>query len=308
MRNERKASVELRHLRYFYEVANEMNFTRAAEKLNIAQPPLSKQIKDLEEELGVQLFERRPHFLALTPEGTVFKQYAGQILELADRSKEAVREMGSGLNGTINISAVEGGSTQRMLSKWILEFSKDHPAVRFNIWTGSSDEIVTRLRDGLCDFGIGQDIRAAAGIRSVILYRQNWTAIIPKNLPVAEGEEDSLDATELLPYDLIIPLREDRLDEINSWFRNIEAGMKIKCRYANVRSAYELSRQGVGVSLYPGDASEVTDSKRDRYVVMKTIRNPKKKVAFMMLFNESRILSNVASEFAKYIRRQDFQS
>ena len=61
--------MELRHLRYFYEAANEMNFTKAAEKLNIAQPPLSKQIKDLETELGVSLFVRRPHFLALTPEG-----------------------------------------------------------------------------------------------------------------------------------------------------------------------------------------------------------------------------------------------
>ena len=128
--------MELRHLQYFYEVSNEMNFTRAAEKLCIAQPPLSRQIRDLEEELGVQLFERRPHFLGLTPEGSVFRQYAGQILELADRAKEVVREMGQGLNGTIDISAVEGGSTQRMLSKWIKEFSETHPAVRFNIWTG----------------------------------------------------------------------------------------------------------------------------------------------------------------------------
>lgn len=297
--------MELRHLKYFYEVSNEMNFTRAAEKLSIAQPPLSRQIRDLEEELGVQLFERRPHFLGLTPEGTVFRQYAGQILELADRAKEAVREMGQGLNGTIDISAVEGGSTQRMLSKWIKEFSETHPAVRFNIWTGGSDEIVTRLRNGLCDFGIGQDIRAAAGIRSVTLYRQNWTAIIPRSCPVLSDDQESIDIMDLLPYDLIIPMREDRLDEINSWLKSSETTLKVRCRYANVRSAYELARQGVGISLYPGDATEVTDSGRDRYVVMKPIRNPKRKVAFMMLFNESRILSNVASEFAKYIRRQE---
>ena len=82
--------MELRHLRYFYAVALEMNFTKAAESLHIAQPPLSRQIMDLEEELGVKLFIRRPHFLALTPEGELLKQYAAQILDLADKAAENV--------------------------------------------------------------------------------------------------------------------------------------------------------------------------------------------------------------------------
>ena len=72
--------MELRHVRYFMAVAEEMNFTKAAEKLCIAQPPLSRQIKDLEEELGTELFERTSHSLHLTEAGILFKQYAEQLL------------------------------------------------------------------------------------------------------------------------------------------------------------------------------------------------------------------------------------
>ncbi|MBD9157147.1 MAG: LysR family transcriptional regulator, partial [Lachnospiraceae bacterium] len=74
--------MELRHIRYFKAVADEKNFTRAAEKLNIAQPPLSRQIQDLEKELDTKLFLRSPHSISLTEEGELFLQYANQILDL----------------------------------------------------------------------------------------------------------------------------------------------------------------------------------------------------------------------------------
>ena len=80
--------MELRHIRYFKAVAEEKNFTKAAEKLAIAQPPLSRQIQDLEAELGTPLFIRSPHKVTLTEEGELFLQYASQILDLVNRSEE----------------------------------------------------------------------------------------------------------------------------------------------------------------------------------------------------------------------------
>ena len=79
--------MELRHIRYFKAVAEEKNFTRAAEKLAIAQPPLSRQIQDLEEELGTELFVRSPHKVTLTEEGELFLQYASQILDLVSNQR-----------------------------------------------------------------------------------------------------------------------------------------------------------------------------------------------------------------------------
>lgn len=93
--------MELRHIRYFLAVLAEMNFTRAAQKLCIAQPPLSRQIQELEEELGVKLFERRPHALRLTEEGMIFKEYATQVINLVNKSTEDIRERNHGLQGTL---------------------------------------------------------------------------------------------------------------------------------------------------------------------------------------------------------------
>ena len=100
--------MELRHIRYFLAVASEMNFTRAAQKLCIAQPPLSRQIQELEEELGVKLFERRPHALRLTEEGMIFKEYATQVINLVNKSTEDIRERNHGLQGTLYLASVEG--------------------------------------------------------------------------------------------------------------------------------------------------------------------------------------------------------
>ena len=100
--------MELRHIRYFIAVAENMSISRAAQELLIAQPPLSRQIRDLEDELGADLFERTPQGLRITPEGNAFLQYARQIMDLAERSRIHVFEMAKGIQGTIDIASVEG--------------------------------------------------------------------------------------------------------------------------------------------------------------------------------------------------------
>lgn len=116
--------MELRHIRYFKAVAEEKSFTKAAEQLAIAQPPLSRQIQDLEAELGTTLFLRTPHKVSLTEEGELFLQYANQILDLVNRSEEDVRERKEGLQGTLYIASVEA-AVPGCLPSGSPDFSRD---------------------------------------------------------------------------------------------------------------------------------------------------------------------------------------
>ena len=113
--------MELRHIHYFLVLAEEKSFTKAVQRLLIAQPPLSRQIKDLEEELGVELFHRSSKGVTLTEAGQKFRQYALQIEHLSNQSVEVVREMDKGLQGTLYLASVEGRAPH-LISEWIAGF------------------------------------------------------------------------------------------------------------------------------------------------------------------------------------------
>ena len=209
--------MELRHIRYFIAVAENMSISRAAQELLIAQPPLSRQIRDLEDELGADLFERSPQGLRITPEGNAFLQYARQIMDLAERSRAHVFEMAKGMQGTIDIASVEGHAP-RLIAQWIAGFRKDRPGVEYSIWNGSTDDVIYRVTQGLADLGVITAPFNADGMFSVPVFREPWTAMIPASDPLAKLPGDTISVSALRDRDLIIPSRESRFQEILNWF------------------------------------------------------------------------------------------
>lgn len=291
--------MELRHIRYFLAVAEEMSFTRAAEKLCIAQPPLSRQIKDLEEELGVPLFLRKPHALQLTDEGQVFRQYAVRVLDLVRRSEEDVREMQTGLHGVIYLATVEGHAP-KLFSQWIAGFQKENPHVTYNLWNGNSDDVLNRLMKGLCELAIIMEPHNAEGVYSVPVYQEPWIAMIPDACPLAQEPGDTVDFQRVTEYDLIIPSRESRLQEIVGWSSTPDKPLKVRCRMSHMLNAYELTRQNVGITLYPASANIGTDSS----VCIKRLVNPSVTASYVLIWDKGRPLSHAAEEFLKYIQTQ----
>lgn len=249
--------MELRHIRYFLAVAEEMNFTRAAERLHIAQPPLSRQIQELETELDAKLFIRKPHALQLTEEGVLFRQYAQQILELVKKSSEDIREMEHGLQGTLYLASVEGYAP-RLFSEWIAEFHRVYPHVTYNMWNGNSDDVVNRVMKGLCDLAIIAEPHNAEGVESISVYQEPWVAMIPAHHPLACADGAPVRLEELLPYELIIPSRESRLEEINSWFRDTGKKPIVRCRNYNFSGSGRRTRYRRG-DLYPEADRAVCD-------------------------------------------------
>ena len=121
--------MDLRSLHYFSVVAEELNITRAAERLNMSQPPLSSQIKGLEEELGVLLFIRGKRHLTMTEAGALLYRRARQLLELSEQTQQEIRSL-DGLSGDLNISLVEGRAPY-LLARWIAGFRSEFPLVTF---------------------------------------------------------------------------------------------------------------------------------------------------------------------------------
>ena len=145
--------MELRVLRYFIEVARTQNITAAAERLHITQPTLSKQLMDLEDELGAKLFERGKRRTTLTEDGMLLFQRAKEIVALADLTESAFRSTDERIAGDIAIGC---GETEgmRLLVDAMKEMRAAHPGVTFRLSSGNFEDISDRLDSGLVDFGL----------------------------------------------------------------------------------------------------------------------------------------------------------
>lgn len=295
IRMERK-DMELRHIRYFMAVADELNFTRAAEKLCIAQPPLSRQIHELEEELGAQLFLRQPHALRLTAEGELFREYASQILALQGKSVKDIREMKTGFPGTINLATV-GGRAPSLMIGWIAGFRREHAFVSYHIWNGDSDDIQERLKRGLCELGIITEPCKNPNVNSLPVYEEPWVAMIPADHPLAETNE-SINLKELAEEDLIIPSGDSLLQEISGWFSFVGKHPVVRCTTSHSQDALELTRQGMGIAISPASGSAAADSS----VCFREIVNPHKTVRYTLIWSKMGRLSTGAQELLEYIR------
>ncbi len=290
--------MELRHIRYFMAVAEELNFTKAAEKLHMAQPPLSRQIQDLEKELGARLFHRTPHMLKLTEEGVLFSQYAVQILELARRSAEGIRELHTGLTGTLYLASVEGHAP-RLISEWIAGFHKLHPHVQYDLWNGSSDEVTDRVTKGLCDLGIITSPYSTEGLSVLPVYDEPWVAILPKDHLLALEDGDTIRLEKLSPFELIIPSRRSRLQEITGWFELSGNRPHILCRISNTLNAYMLVEQGVGIAIYPASANDI---RTPDSICIRRITDPSVTVSYALIWKKNQNLSHAAEALIRYVR------
>jgi DNA-binding transcriptional LysR family regulator len=146
--------MELRHLRYFTAVAEEQNVTRAAARLHVSQPPLSRQIRDLEEELGVELFKRTPKSLELTGAGKIFLAEARSVLLRADEAVQAVRALAKGARGQVRVGYAPS-LTVEILPRALKLFEQENPGTRVSLHDCSTEECGRKLLDKKLDVALG---------------------------------------------------------------------------------------------------------------------------------------------------------
>lgn len=193
--------MEIRVLRYFLAVAREESITRAAEYLHISQPTLSKQLKDLEQELGKKLFVRGNYNVHLTDEGMLLRKRAEDILAMVDKTTDEFHALGELTGGDVYIGCAESWLIG-LLAEAIRDFRRDYPGFRFHITSGGTEQVVERLDRGLLDF--------AAIVEPPNLSRYNylevpgcdsWGLLMRKDHPLAQKAH--ITADDLIGLDLI---------------------------------------------------------------------------------------------------------
>ena len=288
--------MELRTLRYFSVVAREKNITKAAQLLNMSQPPLSSQIHNLEEELGVPLFIRGKRRLELTPEGELLQLRAQQILDLEDKTCQEIRSMRNSMTGTLCIGLVEG-RTPYFAAELISGFLEEFPLVRYNLWNGSSDDVIDRLNKGLADVAIIAAPYDTEHLDGVKLGVEPWVAMIPAGHPLSEHSGEEIPLSKLVGQPLIVPSRKSRIQAIRQWFAEIGAEPSILCETSNYIDAAALVERQVGISIFP----QTIQTAGDQFTA-KTIVHPSRMAEYFLVWKKETMLPLVAEEFLNFTR------
>lgn len=180
--------MELRVLRYFLTVAREQSFTRAASRLHITQPTLSRQLAALEEELGTVLFDRGGRHITLTDEGLLLKRRALEILDLEDKILEEFHSDESEIEGIIHIGCGEFVAVET-LAEILGQYKKQYPLVQITLHTGTADTILSKMNQGLIDLGLFMEPVNTEELEYIrIRESDQWVTGMRPEDPLAEKE------------------------------------------------------------------------------------------------------------------------
>ena len=288
--------MELRTLRYFVVVAQELNITRAAERLNMSQPPLSNQMKALEEELGVKLFIRGKRQLQLTDAGRLLLLRATQILDMTDKAQHEVMSLEGGMSGTINLGIVEGRAPF-LIARWISGFKEEFPKVKYSMWNGSSDDVLDRLRQGLVDLAVIAAPYDTEHLEGITVGRGPWVAIMSRTNELAQIPGDEIPLQSLAGKPLIVPSRPSRIDAIRAWFAEADAEPNIICTLSNYLDAVAMSELDIGITIFPRTTYTPND-----LLVTKIITEPARQIEYVLVRMKNREPSELMTEFINFVR------
>lgn len=191
--------MEIRVLRYFLEIARVGNMSRAAETLHISQPTLSKQMKELEEELGKKLFRRGSVGLTLTDEGMLLRKRAEDILDMVDKTTDEFNALDTVTGGEVHIGCAESHQI-KYLARIIKEFREDYPLFRYHLTSGNTEQVVERLDRGLIDFAVIVEPPNLSKYNYIEVPETNvWGLVMKKDDPLASKESIGIDDLIGLP-------------------------------------------------------------------------------------------------------------
>ena len=238
--------MEIRVLRYFLETAREGNMTRAAERLFISQPTMSKQLKELEIELGTKLFIRSNYSIKLTEAGMLLRDRAEDILSLVDKTEAEFKSLEEVNSGDIFVGAPES-EAMSLFAEAVCSLQKKHPRIRCNIYSGNLTDVCERLDKGLLDFAIVMSYVDLSKYNYLELpVKDTWGVLMRKDDPLAE--KDHFEVSDLSGLPLICS-RQWVDQESPRWLGPAAKEMNIVATYNLVYNGSVMVRAGMGYAV-----------------------------------------------------------
>ena len=294
--------MEIRVLRYFLAVARERNITGAANYLHLTQPTLSRQIHDLEKELGQQLLIRKSHRVELTPEGVLLRKRAEEIIAMVDKTEAEFASMEDTVSGDIYIGS---GETQaiRQIAELIKDLGEAYPNIHYHLHSGNAEDVTERLDKGLLDFGIL--IQPADLTKYDYLdlpARDRWGVIMRKDSPLAEKE--AIEKNELLEIPLlcsrqVVGSRHSE-NKFAEWFGTDYEKLNIVATYNLMYNAAILVEAGVGYAL---TLDKLANTSEDSVLCFRPLR-PELESGLNVVWKKYQVFSPAAELFLKTLKER----
>ena len=288
--------MDIRVLRYFLMVAREGSFSAAAKALYISQPTLSRQIRDLEEELGVSLLIRTNRSVVLTKEGMRFHKRAQEIVDLADMTREEFAQPVEEISGSVYIGAGETGA-MRVIVQAATQMRHDHPGVHFHLHSGNSDDVLQRLEKGLIDFGVLIEPVHLDKYEALRLpCYDRWGILMRRDHPLAS-------LAEITPKDIEgIPMMSSRQSAVakymEDWLGDRAQRLNLVGTYNLIFNAALMVESGM-VCLFCLDHLVNT---RDHTNLCFRPLSPRMEAGVHIVWKKTQIFSPAAETFLQYMR------
>lgn len=243
--------IELRHLRYFRVLASELHFGKAAQRLFISQPGLSRQIKQMEEIYGVPLLERGKRFVKLTAAGTYLKKEIDEIFLHIAKIELEVRTLGEFPITRLRLGFI-GSAVQIVLSELLMTLKHDHPSIEVEIQEQSNILQIEMLLREEIDFGFLRIDTLPQGISAIPILTEHFCLVVPKSYPIQQYNFDTLADFKLEQFILFSKdYSQSYYDLIMSVFHSAGFLPRVALRTVNALTIFTLVQQGLGVAIVP---------------------------------------------------------
>lgn len=290
--------MDIRVLQYFLTVAREESITRAAKTLRMTQPPLSRQLKDLEDELGKTLLIRGSKKVTLTEDGMLLRKRAEEMIDLMEKTRAELASSSENINGEIYIG---GGETDAvsLFAQIAGKLQAKYPLIHYHIYSGDAGIVMEKLDKGLIDFGLLVEPVDVSGYDYMCLpVRDIWGVLMRKDSPLAE--QDAIRAEDLWDKPLIMPRQTSADGDMSVWLKRDISKLNVVMTYDLIFNASLFVKNGIGYAIA---LDKIINTTGDSELCFRPLY-PALEAGLCIAWKKYQVFSRASKEFLRLLKNE----